>query len=137
MKKLELETSKGRFLVEEASNNNLGRVLIKYITENQASEIVDTVKYGLHILGIGYAYYGDNQHQHKGYVYYAIESLHSLIKSKGYYLFENTCKKPKHYELWAKYGDFTQYGKSLSESVHQWKQSDKKTFYNPVIFKIS
>lgn len=128
IKKLELETSKGRFVVEEASDKNLGRVLLKHITEEQAGEIVDYTNF------IGFAVYEDYQDCNK-VLYTAIESLQSLIKSNGWYL-ENPYKKPEHYDLWSKYGDFTQYGKSLTESVERWQQAESRTLHNPVIFKI-
>lgn len=65
MKKLEFETSKGRFLVSESDEHYDYRFigLLSRITEEQASEIVGSIK-----------------------------ELHSLLKSKGVHLFENPYK---------------------------------------------
>ena len=41
MKKLEFKTSKGEFILEEASDNNLGGVIVKYMTEEQFEEVVE------------------------------------------------------------------------------------------------
>ena len=43
-------------------------------------------------------------------------------------------EKLKHYDLWAKYGDFTQYGKTLTQECLKWKEAEEKTFRNPLIF---
>lgn len=80
MKKLEFETSKGKFLLVDAikkPNIHTG-IKLSEITEEEASEIVD-----YSILKNMYASYNygvcTNSYVYKS----AIESLHSLLKSKG------------------------------------------------------
>jgi hypothetical protein len=34
-------------------------------------------------------------------------------------------EKPTFYDLWAKYGDYTQYGKALTEQCKNWLQSEQ------------
>lgn len=65
---------------------------------------------------------------------FAKESFISAVESKGFYWLENPIEKPKDYELWAKYGDFTQYGKILTEKCLKWQEAEAKTFKNPLIF---
>ena len=64
----------------------------------------------------------------------AIKSVISYVRIEGFYWLENPIEKPKDYELWAKYGDFTQYGKILTEKCLKWQEAEEKTFRNPLIF---
>ena len=64
----------------------------------------------------------------------AKKSLISAIESKKFYWLVNPIEKPKDYELWAKYGDYTQYGKVLTEKCLKWQEAEEKTFRNPLIF---
>lgn len=57
-----------------------------------------------------------------------------MIANKGFYWLENPIEKPKYYDLWAKYGDYTQYGKILTEKCLKWQEAEAKTFKNPLIF---
>lgn len=108
MKKLEFETSKGRFLVVDLKNDyseiyqltELGYgflCVLSEITEEQASEVVDCHK----------SLFGVPLSTH-------IESLHSFLKSKDIYLFENPVPLLHHSRL----------------------EAEEKTFYNPYIFKL-
>ena len=63
-----------------------------------------------------------------------LESFISAVESKGFYWLENPIEKPKDYELWAKYRDYTQYGKVLTEKCLKWQEAEEKTFKNPLIF---
>ena len=65
---------------------------------------------------------------------FAKESFISAVESKEKFWLENPIEKPKDYELWAKYGDFTQYGKILTEKCLKWQEAEEKTFNNPLIF---
>ena len=65
---------------------------------------------------------------------FAKESFISAVESKEKFWLENPIEKPKDYELWAKYGDFTQYGKILTEKCLKWQEAEEKTFKNPLIF---
>ena len=102
------------------------------LTEEIASEIVE--------LTIMHLTYGDNKHKYRSYVNYnlgfdnAKESFISAVESKEKFWLENPIEKPKDYELWAKYGDFTQYGKILTEKCLKWQEAEEKTFKNPLIF---
>ena len=62
------------------------------------------------------------------------ESFISAVESKGFYWLENPIEKPINYDLWAKYGDYTQYGKVLTEKCLKWQKAEEKTFRNPLIF---
>ena len=61
-------------------------------------------------------------------------SFISAVESKGFYWLENHIGKPINYDLWAKYGDYTHYGKVLTEKCLKWKEAEEKTFKNPLIF---
>ena len=65
---------------------------------------------------------------------FAKESFISAVESKGFRWLENPIEKPKNYDLWCKYGDFTQYGKTLTEKCLKWQEAEEKTFKNPLIF---
>ena len=65
---------------------------------------------------------------------FAKESFISAVESKDKFWLENPIEKPKDYELWAKYGDFTQYGKILTEKCLKWQEAEEKTFKNTLIF---
>lgn len=134
MKKLELETSQGKFVVEEASDKNIGRVLLKHITEQQASEIVPSTHHFTPGENIEHwNLFEDYEYNRLSWSFTSIESLHSLIKSKGYYLFENPNPKPSEYMFYKRKSDGVSWGDSLLQ-LHNC--SDQKTFYNPVIFKV-
>lgn len=102
------------------------------LTEEIASELVE-----LTIMNLTY---GDNKHKYRSYVNYnlgfdnALYSFISAVESKGFYWLENPIEKPINYDLWAKYGDFTQYGKKLTEECLKWQEAEEKTFKNPLIF---
>lgn len=117
MKKFEFETSKGKFLLVDEKDYPVFHVMIetngfnfyslKEITEEQASEIVDANMFfnGILVKDIIYKT--------------AIESLHSLLKSKGIHLFENPYDGILKLEFPTPY----------------WI-AEQKTFYNPYIFKL-
>ena len=102
------------------------------LTEEIASELVE--------LTIMHLTYGDNKHKYRSYVNYnlgfdnALESFISAVESKEKFWLENPIEKPINYDLWAKYGDYTQYGKVLTEKCLKWKEAEEKTFKNPLIF---
>jgi|SRR5690606_6287752 len=86
MKTLEFETSKGRFLLvdnpllPQAMSITTKYIKLSEITEEQASEIVDSDdEYGV----IMYQNYQTASMQYFDEQITAIESLHSLLKSKG------------------------------------------------------
>ena len=66
--------------------------------------------------------------------YEYLKNLIYMIANKGFYWLENPIEKPINYDLWAKYGDFTQYGKILTEKCLKWQEAEEKTFKNPLIF---
>nr|WP_317633077.1 hypothetical protein [uncultured Flavobacterium sp.] len=96
MKKLEFETSKGRFVIKGLNfiPLNCNGIKLSEITEEQASEVVGSIK-----------------------------ELHSLLKSKGIYLFENP------------YGEWFSDFKNANDEL-DWQLAEQKTFYNPYIFKL-
>lgn len=143
MKTLELETSKGRFLLvdmvidiwtpEDEKSSTLylegetyqvmSCIKLSEITEEQASIIVDSNdEYGV----VMYQNYQTTSMQYFDEQITAIESLHSLLKSKGVHLFKNPLKNT--YSI-----------QSLEGSLkhrNQIKDAEQKTFYNPYIFKL-
>ena len=52
--------------------------------------------------------------------------IEKAIQDEGMFVV-NPYKKPDNYELWEKYGSFTQYGESLTIHSLQWKSSESKT----------
>ena len=130
MKTLEFETSKGKFKIidmpdEIRVNGWNGSIVIdkenqisreKYekgfylinATEEQANAIVDKVMNNQHFQNYDFKEITDR------WTKSAIESLHSLLKSKGIHLFRN----PNNSDY------FTN------------RSTEEKTFYNPFIFKL-
>jgi len=51
------------------------------------------------------------------------ESFRSALTKEIY--FDNPIEKPIHYDLWSKYGDFTQYGKSLTKECTKWQTAQQ------------
>ena len=101
------------------------------ITEEIASELVEEH----YMSGIrSYEIYNDYRYNDARWLDNALESFISAIESKEKFWLENPIEKPKDYELWAKYGDFTQYGKILTEKCLKWQEAEEKTFKNPLIF---
>lgn len=41
----------------------------------------------------------------------------------------NVLEEPKNYDLWCKYGDFTQYGKSLTKECKEYKEAKERIFF--------
>ena len=64
----------------------------------------------------------------------ALKLFIKIFESKKFHWLENPIEKPKHYDIWAKYGDYTQYGKKLTEECLKWQEAEEKTFKNPLIF---
>lgn len=119
MKKLEFETSKGSFLLNEEGKG----ISLKEITEKKASEIVDEFLFNAND-GSDYV----DQEVYKNYITDEIyltnpkESLHSLLESRGIYLYE----KPYLPEELI----------NNQEAFIADLKAEQKTFYNPYIFKI-
>ena len=65
---------------------------------------------------------------------FAKESFISAVESKEKFWLENPIEKPINYDLWYKYGDYTQYGKKLTKECLKWQEAEEKTFKNPLIF---
>ena len=99
------------------------------LSEEIASELVD---YWINMSNGGFIFenYKDNIPKKLT----AKKSFISAVESKKKFWLENPIEKPKHYDLWAKYGDYTQYGKVLTEKCLKWKEAEEKTFLNPLIF---
>ena len=99
------------------------------LSEEIASELVD---YWINMSNGGFIFenYKDNIPKKLT----AKKSFISAVESKKKFWLENPIEKPKHYDLWAKYGDYTQYGKVLTEKCLKWQEAEEKTFKNPLIF---
>jgi hypothetical protein len=63
-----------------------------------------------------------------------LDDFKKRIERCGFYWLENPISRPRNYELWAKYGDYTQYGIVLTEKCLKWQEAEGKTFRNPLIF---
>lgn len=143
MKKLEFETSKSRFVVIDNNQDDnmviqflkdipygsyMNRIKLSEITEDQASEIVDEpVKFfnptnPYCVEDVVYINYNSG----KGF-WTAIESLHSLLESKGIHLFKNPYTNST---------DLNSSFFSMQEDFNKEKEAEQKTFYNPYIFKM-
>lgn len=125
MKKLEFETSKGRFLVSESDEHYDYRFigLLSRITEEQASEVVNEFKYHPTLIKKVFIDYLNEDF----YFESAIESLHSLLESKGIHLYENPYTNSTDL-----YSSFF----SMQTDFNKEKEAEEKTFYNPYIFKL-
>ena len=99
------------------------------LTEEMASELVD---YWQNMANDGFIFenYKDNIPKKLT----ANDALISAVESKEKFWLENPIEKPINYDLWAKYGDYTQYGKVLTEKCLKWQEAEEKTFKNPLIF---
>lgn len=84
------------------------------IKEEDVKDLVEKV------FGIGYKF-GNTTHGK------ALDSFHSALESEIFWGV-NPFKKPENYNLWAKYGDFTQYGVGLTTESLKWKEAQEKTF---------
>lgn len=97
--------------------------LLNQITEEQASEVVEH-----RVWTDGFKVYHNYNGKQTFGTFTATDSLQSLLQSKGVHLFENPIKPPKttvyrdaHYDI---------------DEVEEFKLSEEKTFYNPVLFQI-
>ena len=99
------------------------------LTEEIASELVD---YWQNMANDGFIFenYKDNLPKKLT----ANDAFISAVESKEKFWLENPIEKPVNYDLWAKYGDFTQYGKKLTKECLKWQEAEEKTFKNPLIF---
>lgn len=148
MRKFEFESNGSKWMLVDAQGEdvgisrvgiNIGKcfysikevVILKNITEEQASEVVSKVTFR-----IGEdvdVYYKDYMKYSSGTTYIAIESLHSLLKSKGIHLYKNPYRDDWEELCTWGHGCFAKYGKS---SFELFTEAEEKTFYNPVLFKI-
>ena len=140
MKTLELDLKKKVLIVENEFENKIdfidNELGIFYflckgseLTEEMASELVD---YWQNMANDGFIFenYKDNLPKKLT----ANDALISAVESKEKFWLENPIEKPINYDLWAKYGDYTQYGKVLTEKCLKWQEAEEKTFKNPLIF---
>ena len=101
------------------------------LTEEIASELVEEH----YMSGVrSYEIYNDYRYNDARWLDNALDSFISAVESKEKFWLENPIEKPINYDLWAKYGDYTQYGKVLTEKCLKWKEAEEKTFKNPLIF---
>ncbi len=139
MKKLEFTTGKGRFVIMDVKDVDYdvlginGHELEKIgyldeLTEEQAIDIVDkSWDSGIKIT-TKYPNYETNDWSYYGSFGYALDSLHSLIKSKWWYLEKNPVQESiKHLP------EKEQHYRQLDAD---WQQAESLTLHNPVIFKI-
>lgn len=134
MNKIEFETSKGSFvLIDESELTKIDKIIVSNdndfiklseITDKQASEVVDSFDLFGNI-NVGYKNYSEEE----PVLNTAKESLHSLLKSKGVYLFENPIIHPN--DMGIQPASFSWY----LEQENQHNEAELKTFYNPYLFK--
>lgn len=142
MKELKFKTSKGEFKVVDEKDykvfhlmltmNGPEAISLKEITEEQASDIADEFKYHPTLIKKVFKDYLNEDF----YLESAIESLHSLLKSKGIHLFENPIEEPNINDF--KSTPFCESGncESYRDLVAEHREAEEKTFYNPYIFKL-
>ena len=99
------------------------------LTEEIASELVE---YWQNMSNDGFIF--ENYKDYLPKKLTAKKSFISAVESKEKFWLENPIEKPINYDLWAKYGDYTQYGKVLTEKCLKWQEVEAKTFKNPLIF---
>ena len=143
MKTLELKLKKDVFIVDAISQYIANGIIFQKfgvktlsefefickgseLTEEIASELVETYEINFYV--------DYNSPNHYGYCFTSLESFISAVESKSFHWLENPIEKPINYELWAKYGDYTQYGIVLTEKCLKWQEAEEKTFKNPLIF---
>lgn len=141
MKTLELKLKKDVIIVQPEETGNINYWVTIYsdeweficlgseLTEEIASELVDEGSYFK-----TFKNYITNDNHKRNQLKFAIESFISAVESKGFYWLENPISRPRNYELWSKYGDYTQYGIVLTEKCLKWQGAEEKTFKNPLIF---
>ena len=101
------------------------------LTEEIASELVEEH----YMSGVrSYEIYNDYRYNDARWLDNALDSFISAVESKEKFWLENPISRPINYDLWAKYGDYTQYGKVLTEKCLKWQEAESKTFKNPLIF---
>ena len=147
MKELRIETSKGRFVVIDKNQDWCFGEKFNYFGENKhdAFNIKDinlcfsfskcfklseiTEDQARNIVDLKGDRFQDYNHVSccDRWCNTAIESLHSLLKSKGVHLFENNYKKST---------DLNSSFFSIQEDFNKEKEAEEKTFYNPYIFKL-
>lgn len=143
-KQIEFKTSKGTFILVDMPNNRIEEMVcgqymidttssIHYklsdITKDEASEIVDEDNdYGVRI----FQNYQTTSMQYFDEQITAIESLHSLLKSKGVHLYENPVPEPEIQGGYTPDGDFL--GGYDDQWIADYEEASQNTFYNPYIF---
>lgn len=148
MKQIKFETDKGEFLLidkadvdtmfslkvlEVKQTYNLKQVigyLLKEITEEQASQIVDEYRRGYKNYTWRDPKLGGQQVAMVIRDYYnrSVDSLYSLFDSKDLYLFENP--HPRRYVM-------AMTDKGIIDTTEKlYLEAEEKTFYNPYIFKL-
>ena len=148
MKTLELDLKKKVLIVDAISQDIANEIIFQKfgvktlseyeflckgseLTEEIASELVEEH----YMSGIrSYEIYNDYRYNDARWIDYAKESFISAVESKEKFWLENPISRPRNYELWAKYGDYTQYGIVLTEKCLKWQEAEEKTFRNPLIF---
>lgn len=124
MKELKFKTDKSEFTLNDGGEG----IPLKKITEEQASEIVKMTWISSNPNLCKFKNYDVNGN---GSLSSAIESLHSLLKSKGINLFENPCERFSPYDSRSKTGKHDWNEEDVIERVY--KEAESKTFYNPCI----
>ena len=143
MKTLELKLKKDVLIVQPDERGNINSWIALHskqwnficlgleLTEEIASELVEEH----YMNGIrSYEIYNDYRYNDSRWLDNAKDSFISAVESKKFYWLENPILRPINYELWAKYGDYTQYGIVLTEKCLKWQEAEEKTFRNPLIF---
>ena len=110
------------------TENGFDCIELKEITEEQASQIVDD-PFGLEICDDEVIVFKDYEDEENTYSS-SIDSLYSLIFSKGIHLYDNPVPEPEY--------QFDNFGNGgMCESwINAYQEQEQKTFYNPYIFKL-
>lgn len=144
IKKLEFETRKGKFLIVENNLSILIQILhylyqriglLSGLTEEQASEIVDSLTWNFTngTSGKSYRnYLAKSEFDFQPVVPTALESLHSLIKSKGWFTSNpiQSTKPPDDLRFYDNQED-------MEKCITDWHEAESRTLHNTVVFKIA
>ena len=139
MKELKFTTSKGDFiLVDSIGRENYYEVLrseglqvehigmVNEMTEEQFAEVVEHYNFGTkQNPDLGFRNYTSTAFS----IDTGRQSFSSLVRSKGWYLWENP--KGKQYPDWRQYASTKQY----QQHSMDWIQAESKTLYNPILLR--
>lgn|SRR5690606_27612360 len=137
MKELKFITSKGDFLLldgKDTITERLAELLKDYehhavVREMKDADFAEIVNQSIHT-GL-FAHYVNNIPVNTYCYKSGLESFESLVKSLGWYLWEN----PMQSTLPTDDINFYESDDDMELCKSKWKEAESKTFYNPILLK--